>query len=86
MTHRQLKIERDRWAPPYGRAYSVCMHWDVYCEQDQSGFWVVTDYARHKTRVGPFLLGSDAVVVAVDAREKIRAVYGFGVFLEDDVQ
>ena len=59
------------------------MHWDVYCEKDFSGYWVVTNYALHKTGVGPFTSESDAVDGAVDAREKIRAVFGFDAFLED---
>ena len=63
-------------------AYSVHMHWDVYCEKDYSGYWVVTNYAHHKTDVGPFTSESDAVDNAVDARERIRAVYGFDAFLE----
>jgi len=81
----RLKIDNDRSAPRHREAYSVHMHWDLYYEQDHGGYWVVTDYAYHKTDVGPFTLESDAVDVAVDARAKIRAVYGFGAFLEDDM-
>lgn len=52
------------------------MGWSVYGEHELSGHWVVTDYACHKTRSGPFVLEADAVSVAVDARRTIRAVYG----------
>jgi len=41
---------------------------------------------QQKSRVGPFALEADALLVAVDERDKIRAVHGFRAFLEGDLK